>query len=194
MAQDSGSLNSPVNIALPQTATGMDKALQPYFQDVYDAIFQLQLALVNFVGISSQPQGLWNQLKASQTIFAQNGGRFYAQAAEAIGPGAIVNVFNSAGAAKVQNANATNNTKQAHGYCNVAAGVALGDYLEVILFSGLCTLFSGLTPGQMYFLSTVAGSIQIAEPVAAGNIGQFVGIALDANSLFFNPSFKWLQH
>lgn len=191
---DSGSLNSPISTALPQTAQGMPKEIQPYFQEVYDAIYQLQLAFVNFVGVAPQPQSIWDELTASQTIFAQNANRAYLQAIEPIGAGAIVNILNSGGAAKVQNANATNNTKPADGFCNVAAGVGIGDFLEVIMFSGLCTLFSGLTPGQRYFLSTVSGSIQLAAPVAAGNIEQFVGIAMDANSLFFHSASRFVQH
>ena len=95
--------------------------------------------------------------------------------------------------AKCRNANATNNTKPAHGYCNVVGGGVSGDYLEIILFKGLCTLFSGLTPGQQYWLATADGQIAAAAPVAAGNIEQFIGVALDANSLFFNSHYR-IQH
>lgn len=190
MAQDSGSLDSPVQLALPQTAQGMSKELQPHFQELYDAVFQIQLALVNFVGIASQPKATWSELIAAQTVFAQNGHRTYLQAAEAISTAAMVNVFNSGGTAKVQLATATGLLKPCHGYCNVAGGGALGDFLEIIMFKGLCTLFSGLTPGQEYYLSTVAGSIQAAPVVSAGNTEQFLGVALDANSLFFNSHYR----
>lgn len=189
MAQDSGTLNSPVQTALPQTASGMPKEIQPYFQEVYDAIYQLELALVNFCGIASQPKSIWSQLTALQTVFAQNMHRTYLQATETIGPGAMVNVFNSGGKAKVQLATATGLLKPCHGFCNVAAGGVLDDFLEIIMFEGLCTLFSGLTPGGQYFLSTVAGTIQAAPVVSAGNTEQFLGVALDSNSLFFHSHY-----
>lgn len=189
MAQDSGTLNSPVQTALPQTAQGMPKEIQPYFQEVYDAIYQLELALVNFCGIAAQPKSIWSQLTASQTVFAQNGHRTYLQATETITGGGMVNVFNSGGKAKVQNATAAGLLKPCHGYCNVAGGGVLDDFLEIIMFKGLCTLFSGLTPGQQYFLSTVAGTIQAAPVVSAGNTEQFLGVALDSNSLFFNSHY-----
>lgn len=193
MVANTGQLNSPLSIALPQDAVGTPKELQPYLQDVYNAIYQLQLAFVNFVGIAPQPQSAWPQLTAAQSVFAQNGHRVYLQATEIITAGAMVNVFNSGGVAKVRNANALNNTKPCHGFCNVAAGAANGDFLEVIMFKGLCTLFAGLTPGQEYWLSTTNGLIAAAPAVAAGNIEQFLGVALDSSSLFFNSHYR-IQH
>ena len=147
----------------------------------------------NFCGIASQPKTLWSQLTAAQSILAQNAHRTYLQATETITTGAIVNVFNSGGKAKCRNANATNNTKPAHGFCNVVGGGVNGDFLEIILFKGLNTLFSGLTPGQEYWLSIVDGVVTSVAPVAAGNIEQFLGVALDANSLFFNSHYR-IQH
>jgi hypothetical protein len=186
-------LDSPIQIALPQTAQGMPRDLQPHFQDLYDAIYQLQLAFVNYAGVAAQPRSVWSQIKASSTVLAQNGHRTYLQATETILTGAMVNVFLSGGAAKVQNAGATTGAKPCHGYCNVVGGGIAGNFLEIIMFEGLCTLFSGLTPGTEYFLSTVPGSIQTAKPVAAGNIEQFLGVALDANSFFFNSHYR-IQH
>lgn len=186
-------LDSPIQLTLPQVAQGMPKDIQPFFQDLYDAIYQLQLAFVNYAGVAPQPKSVWSQILASQTVLAQNMDRTYLQATETIATAAMVNVFNSGGIAKVQNANATTGAKPCHGYCNVAGGGVAGDFLEIIMFKGLCTLFSGLTPGQEYFLSTVAGSIQTVKPVAAGNIEQFLGVALDANSLFFNSHYR-IQH
>jgi hypothetical protein len=193
MAGSSVQLNSPLSISITQDPVGIPKELQSYFSDLYNAIYQLQLALVNYVGIAAQPNDLWSSLLASQTIFAQNSHRVYLQATETIIAGAVVNVFNSGGVAKCRNANATNNTKPAHGYCNVIGGGIANDFLEIIMFEGLCTLFAGLTPGQEYWLSTVSGAVQNAAPVAAGNIEQFVGVALDSTSLFFHSHYR-IQH
>jgi hypothetical protein len=188
-----GALNSPLSIAITQDPIGLPKELQAPLQDVYNAIQQLQLAFVNFCGIASQNKTLWSQLTASQTIFAQNVHRSYLQATETIATAAIVNVFNSGGVAKVRNANATDNTKPAHGYCNVVGGGITGDYLEIILFEGLCILFSGLIPGQNYWLSTTNGIITTSAPVAAGNIEQYLGIALDSTSFMFHSHYR-IQH
>lgn len=186
-------LNSPLSIPITQDTVGIPKDLRAYFDDLYNAVFQIQLAFVNYCGIAPQPQSDWSQLVAAQTVLAQNMHRTYLQATETIGTGAMVNVFNSGGVAKVQNANATTGAKPCHGFCNVSGGGIAGDFLEIIMFKGLCTLFIGLTPGTEYFLSTTGGGIQTAKPVAAGNIEQFVGVALDANSLFFNSHYR-IQH
>jgi hypothetical protein len=186
-------LNSPLVLNITQDPVGVPQELKPYFTEIYNALFQLQLALVNYCGIASQPQSEWSQLPAASSVFAQNGYRTYLQCTETIATAAIVNVFNSGGVAKVRNANATNNTKPAHGFCNVSGGGVAGDFLEIIMFSGLCTLFAGLTPGQEYWLSTASGLIAAAPAVAAGNIEQFLGVALDSSSLFFNSHYR-IQH
>lgn len=192
---DAGKLDSPLNITLPQTAQGMPKELQPYFQDLNDAIYQLQLALVNFVGIAPQPRSIWNQLTASQTIFTQNSHRAYLQATEVIATGAVVNIFTSGGVAKIRNASASSfgGVKPAHGVSNSGA-LAIGDYGEVFVFEGLSTLYSGLTPGQSYYLSLTPGLIQNVPVVTAGNLEQFIGIAMDANTLLFNCAMNYVQH
>lgn len=186
-------LNSPLSIAITQDPIGIPKELQPYFADLYNAIQQLQQAFVDFAGIAPQDMNFWSQLIPEQTILAQNANRMYLQTTEAVGTGAMVNCFFSGGVLKARNANATNNTKPCHGYCNVVGGGGLGDYIEVIMFHGLCTLFSGLTAGTGYYLSTVNGGIQAVAPVAAGNVEQFLGIAIDDTSFFFQSHYR-IQH
>jgi len=189
----SSQLNSPLAIALPRDPSGLPKELQPYFEELYNALYQIQLAFVNFCGIATQPKDLWNQLLAVQTIFQQNQNRFYVQLSETVVGGAIVSLFNVAGVVQARNANATNNTKPAHGYCNTAGGGVAGDFVEVILFSGLCTLIGSLTPGSLYFLSTVDGVVTAVKPVAAGNIEQYLGVAIDSSTLYFSTHY-WVQH
>lgn len=186
-------LNSPLSIAITQDPIGIPKELQAYFSDLYNAIFQLQLAFVDFAGIAPQDSDLWSQLLPGQTILAQNANRLYVKASELLATGAMVNCHNVAGVLNVRNANATDNTKPCHGYCNVIGGAPAGTFTEIILFHGLCTLFSGLTPGSAYYLSIVGGGIQLPAPVAAGNVEQFLGIALDANSFMFQSHYR-IQH
>lgn len=186
-------LNSPLSIAIPRDPSGLPKNLQPAFEEVYNALYQLQLAFVNFCGIGPQSKDLWSQLLPNQTIFQQNANRYYVQLTETVAAGSLVNLFQSGGVTKARNANATNNTKPAQGFCNVAGGGIAGDYVEVILFSGICDLFAGLTPGSRYFLSTVDGTITAVAPVAAGNIEQYVGVALNSGLLYFTTHY-WIQH
>jgi hypothetical protein len=109
--------------------------------------------------------------------------RLYAKASEAIGFGNAVNLHAVSGVINIRKANATNNTKPCHGFCSVSVGIPSGEYGEVILCQGITTGITGLTTGTRYFLSTTDGLLTATAPVAAGNIEQAVGIALET-SLF----------
>lgn len=186
-------INSPLSIPIPRDPVGIPPELRGQFEDLYNALFQIQAAFVNYCGIGPQDSSLWNQLTATQTILQQNMNRFYAQATEQIAGGALVNLVNVGGVVQVRNANATDNTKPAQGFCNTSGGVPSGTFGEFILFGGLDTLISGMVPGTVYYLSTNNGLITSVKPVAAGNIEQMVGIALDANTLYFTAHY-WIQH
>ena len=177
--------------SIPPASAPLDT--QMAFTDVYNALTRLQTVLVNKCGIGPQNYNNWSVLDNS-TRFMQAGNlnRFYAQASEAIAYGAAVNLFLSGGKLKARNANATNNTKPARGFCSVAAGLALNDYGEFILLSGTATI-AGLNAGQNYFLSTTNGLVVNTPPVAAGNIEQFLGVALSSTVLAFNLNY-WIQH
>ena len=187
-------LNSPFSIQIPRDPpAGLPKEVQAVMESIFSALYQLQIALVNFCGIGPQPQAQWSQLTAIQTILQQNMNRVYMLASETVLGGALVNFVNSGGVIKAQNANATDNTKPAQGFCNVSGGTAGGSYGEFIMFSGLCQLISGLTIGSVYYLSTTSGLLTTVKPVAAGNIEQMVGVAVDINVLYFT-SHHWVQH
>ena len=187
-------LNSPFSVRIARDPPpGLPLEIRTVIEDIYTAIYQLQIALVNFCGVSPQPQAQWSQLATVQTILQQNMNRTYMLASETILGGALVNFVNSGGVIKVRNANATDNTKPAQGFCNVSGGTASGSYGEFIMFSGLCQLISGLTIGSVYYLSTTNGILSVSKPVAAGNIEQMVGVAVDINVLYFT-SHHWVQH
>jgi hypothetical protein len=106
-------------------------------------------------------------------------------AAENLAAGDFVNIFNDGGVAKVRKADATTVGKEANGF--VLSAVTAGGYATVY-FEGTNNQLSGLTPGLMYFLSTVAGSVTSTPPSGSGNIVQKVGRALSATEINFEPS------
>lgn len=102
---------------------------------------------------------------------------------EALAAGDLVNIWNSTGA-KARKADATVEGKEAVGFVLSAVGNG-GD--ATVYFEGQITGLSGMTPGARQYLSTSAGLRTETAPSAAGNVIQFVGIALDATTLAFEP-------
>lgn len=188
--------NLPFTLGLPDVAPNtVDPKIKPVLDELYSAFQQVQLALHNLVGIGQQLQALWPSLRYDQTLHLASPWRYYVKASEAIAYGNAVNVFNDgSGILQARNANATNNTKPCHGFCTTSGGIAAGSYGEVILQAGLLTGVSGLTIGTRYFLFTTNGLISAAAPVAAGNIEQAVGWAIDSTALLFNVGFAFVQH
>jgi hypothetical protein len=105
-------------------------------------------------------------------------------ASEALTAGQIVSIWSSSGA-KVRKANATDDTKQAHGFvlANVSSGATATVYLPGQVITGL----SSLTPGATYYLDTTGGAITATAPSSSGNYQQVVGQAISATSLIFAP-------
>lgn len=188
--------NLPFTLGLPDRApTDLEPNMQRYFQEIYNAFQQLQAALHTILGVGQQLQQAWPSLSYFQTLHQSSPGRLYMQASEVINYGSSVNIFDSgAGVMKFRNANATNNTKPAHGLCTTTGGIAAAAYGEVITQYGLLTGVAGLTKGSRYFLSTTNGLITAAAPVAAGNIEQPIGFAIDTSALLFNIGFAYVQH
>lgn len=187
--------NAPVNFFISQQPpTGIsDPPAAEAIAELYNAAQNIIQALVNYCGIGPQSQSLWSQLAASpSTLLAGNLNRFYVTASENIQFGAMINLFGNSGVVNARNANATDNTKPADGFCSTSGGIAAAGVGEVQLGHGL-NLFNGLTPGTRYFLDTSPGLVTATKPTAVGNIEQYVGIAIDANDLFVNLGY-WIQH
>jgi hypothetical protein len=106
-------------------------------------------------------------------------------ASENIAAGALINVWDNAGVAEAQNANATDATKPADGFAVVAA--TTGQQVQVMLPGQVDTELTGLTPGALYFLDVNPGGVVATPPSTAGNLVQQVGKAISATSLIFNP-------
>lgn len=102
-----------------------------------------------------------------------------ATASEALSAGAIVNLYNNAGALGVRNADNTVAGKEANGF--VLAAVANAATATVYV-TGDNNQVTGLTIGSYYFLGT-GGAVTATAPTSTGNISQRVGYAISATLL-----------
>lgn len=184
----SGSYRSPINLQLPRDTP--DNFTEADAKELYQIIQQsaqnLIEGLTKYTGLAQQEQDLWSVLTPTQTILSQNHNRLYVKASEAISLGAVVNLHNVAGVLNVRNANATDTTKPAYGWCTTAGGIASGSFGEVILKTGCCVNIGGLTVGTRYWLSTTNGLITATAPAVSGNIDQYIGVALSTTELFMD--------
>lgn len=106
------------------------------------------------------------------------------QASENLAAGDLVNVWNSSGA-RARKADATTAGKEAVGF--VLSAVTSGQNATVY-FEGTVTGLTGLTIGARYYVSAAAaGQVTDTPPSAAGNVVQYVGTAITATSLSFEP-------
>lgn len=127
---------------------------------------------VEFNRIYSAVKLLANRLDAMQPVAV-------ATAGEAIGFGRFVNFYDSGGSLYARLADATA-SKPAHAYC-LTQDLEAGDSAEFICM-GLHPGFSGLTPGQRYFLAT--GGLVSSSPPALPKIQQALGVALSDSSMW----------
>ncbi len=100
--------------------------------------------------------------------------------------------MNVGGVAQVRNANATDSSRIADGFCTTTGGISSGTVGEVQLFSGV-TQFAGLVAGTRYYLSTTNGLVSPTPATAAGNVEQLVGVGIDTTHLAVNLG-NWIQH
>lgn len=107
-------------------------------------------------------------------------------ASEALAAGDLVNVWVSAGAAKVRKADGSVPGKEAVGF--VLSSVSAGGNATVY-FEGTISGLTGLTPGANVFLSAATpGKATQTPPAAAGNVVQLIGKAISATEVSFEPA------
>lgn len=106
-----------------------------------------------------------------------------AEASEALAAGDLVNIWNDSGTEKVRKADATTEGKESVGFVksSFSSGVEADVYFE-----GRITGLSGLTPGARQYLSAAsAGQATATAPSTAGNVVQFIGVAVSATEIDF---------
>ena len=107
-----------------------------------------------------------------------------AAASEALLENDVVTFWDDTGTLKVRKANATDNTKPAHGYVKAA----VEDAANATVYTDGFLPGTGLTKGSKYFLSAaIAGAVTTTAPSATGNIAQAVGFAVSATAIKFEP-------
>lgn len=106
-------------------------------------------------------------------------------ATENIAAGSLVNVFNSSGA-KVRKADATASNKF-HTVGFVLDAILSGQAGQVF-FEGVITGLSGLTVGTKYYLSETAGGVTDVAPSTSGALVQYIGTAISATEISFEPN------
>lgn len=197
MSGVSPAYNLSVNFRLPQNPPPLPSNVpQPVvdaFEDIYLIMNNLANAFVTLAGAGPRLTREWPILANDPTtVLAGNVNRIYVRAFEVIAYGELITFGVDAGELVVKLASATDNSRPAVGFCNTTTGAAIGDVVEYIIGHGLLPA-SGLTPGAHYFLSTTPGFLSAVPAVAAGNIEQYIGVALAADRLYLNTSY-WIQH
>lgn len=190
------SYSSPVDFRIPQTPSDeLPSAVKGTFNELYGAVQQIIQTFTQYCGIGQQPGQFWDQLASqdiTSTVLSGNLRRLYITAFEDLPYGAVVCIFDDTGTLKARLANATDNTKPVDGFCSTVGGILAATVGEIQLSTGVIPV-SGLTLGARYFLSTTDGLITDTAPVAAGNIEQYLGVALTTGALYLNAGY-WIQH
>jgi hypothetical protein len=157
---------------------------------IRNAIKVLQGALDSYTGSQPPQIAAWASIGATAVQLAKLT-PVYVITSETIGYGNVVALYNVSGTLTARKADATDATKPVRAICVTAGGVSSGTYGQFVLL-GAPAVFTGLTPGSTYYLSTTPGLLTAIAPATVGNIVQVVGFALDSHTLWFNPSMTWL--
>lgn len=104
-------------------------------------------------------------------------------AGESLSAGDFVYI-NTSDSNKIYKADADAAAKAAVGYVLAAATT---NNPVTVYFEGINDQLSGLTLGARYYLSATAGGVTSTKPSTAGQIVQYVGIAISTSALAFNP-------
>lgn len=182
-----------ITTGLPQIPPAMEEKDFGKFLPLYNSMNALAQAVSIAGGNVDFNQSELADRNQLGSVLTQNHRKLYALAPGALAYGTIVNLFLSSGKIAAQAADATDNTKPAHGIVNAPLGIAVGEFGEIMLVEGYSQGISGTTFGAPYYLST-AGLVQLARPGAAGNIEQAVGWGLGSAGFYLHISSYVVQH
>lgn len=179
-------LQLSVNTGLPAIPDTPDPVLFREMVRIYNAVNAIAFALDAYTGALPALPAEFADVGLSD-ILVQNISRFYPIFDDTVVAGAMCHVYNVAGVLHARLASALDDTKPARGFATAA--VTATNRGELILL-GRNSYLSGLTPGDLYYLSEVSltGQITNAAPATSGNLVQPVGYALSDTSIWFNPT------
>jgi hypothetical protein len=148
-----------------------------------------EAGLATSAGVSSA--GLFPQLDANgklDTSFMPSGIGAETQsviASEALAAGEAVNFWSNAGVINARKADGSTVGKPADGYVKAAFASAA---TAIVFTDGLNDQLTGLTPGARIYLSgATAGAVTSTVVTGAGKTHQYLGKAISATSLQFEP-------
>jgi len=161
---------------------------------LYNAVNYLAQRLSVAAGLTGFTQAELSSLNQLGNIQSQNHRRVFAKAVgSSLSYGKIVNLYLSGGKIAAQYADATNNTKPAHGIVNQPQGIVNGEFGEVVVVEGYSMGIAGTTFGLYYYLST-NGDVQSTRPAAAGSIVQPCGFGLGSSGFYLHISSYFQQN
>lgn len=185
-----------ITTGLPQLPSILgDEKSFGQFKPVYQAINSLAQGLSTSLGLVTFSQAELQQRNQLASLLAQQHRKVYVlnDTGAPLAYGKIVTLYLSSGKIAAQYADATNNTKPAHGIVNQTQGIEAGQFGEVVLAEGYVQSISGTTIGAIYYLST-NGDVQLVRPAAAGSIVQAVGFGLGSAGFYLQIGLLFLQN
>lgn len=180
---------------LPQLPSNLDNKDFANFKPVYLAINSLAQSLSSQTGNVNYNQSELSQRNQLGSLLTQNHRKLWVknESGASLAYGKIVTLQLSAGKIIAIYADATDNTKPAHGIVNNPLGIDNGDYGEVNIVEGYSQGIAGTTFGLYYYLST-NGDVQAGRPAAAGSIVQPVGFGLGTAGFYLHISSYFHQN
>ena len=184
-----------ITTGLPQIPAGMEEKDFSKFLPLYNSLNALAQAVSIAAGNVDYSQTELGQRNQLGSLMAQNHRSVYPLADGSSLPfGVLVNLYlNGGGKICARLADATDNTKPAHGIVEEPLGIDNGNYGRVILIEGYTKGITGTTFGQYYYLG-VTGLAQASRPAAAGSIVQPVGFGLGSAGFYLHVSSYFHQN
>jgi hypothetical protein len=185
------------NLVIPGVSSVSDIKTNEELSFIFSALQTLAIRLDEVSGALSPEKTSWSAIKPSSGIIGGRSYKVYCVTSEAIGYGAMVNLYNlNPTTCQARNARANSTSRFANAFCNVPGGIASGQFGEFICGPGLNSGLSGLTPGSPYYLShtSTTGQVQTGiPPSGAGNIYQNCGFAITDTQLVVGSLNNWFQ-
>lgn len=172
MNRDTGwGLISPVTLAIPEQPVDMAPEDQRKFQNIYSSLYTLVGALRDYAGIGNWSKAHIASMAVGDTCYAGLQNRIFPEAAENIETNDLVEINSAGKAVRSMSSNV----------CGMMIGksVLAGNTCEVMLFFGIVKNFTGLTPGNKYYVGGIPGKLATSGTIP-------VGLAVSENSLFIN--------
>lgn len=190
-------INSLINLFLPAAApeSFQDPQVKAAVDLMLTGFNNILRGLEQYTGATQKDVTLWNSLVPGDTIISGQHRRLYGIANEALAFGDFINLVNVAGVLQFRKSNgAAGVVKPAHGFCITIGGIAIGNFGEVTLKSGLLAV-TGLLPGQAIYQSATPGLAGTVALVGAGQLEQFIGIGVASNLAYIDISMgSYIQH